>query len=136
MAKEAEKKNDPRWMEVLRRTTSGMPSLASLLPADFVAVFVAGGAKALRDLRQTDMKGSSPSPFCKELQSFTGKVLQAGGAVGATGHGTRGLPVLSPEEAVSCADRLFSGEFDSAATGTVEAMMASVAGSRGSMDDS
>jgi putative intracellular protease/amidase len=136
VAKEAEQKNDPRWIEVLRKATSGIPKLTALRPTDFKAVFVPGGASALRNLRQTNMGGSSPSAFCQELQRFSMAVLQADGVVGATGHGTRGLPVLPPEVAASCKERLFSGEFDSAATQTAHAMVQALAAAWGPPESS
>ena len=50
VAKAAEQKKAPIWFEVLRMATGQPASLSSLNPKKFVALYIGGGARSLRDL--------------------------------------------------------------------------------------
>ena len=127
-SKLAEARKDPVWFKVLQQLTDTM-SLSRCAKVGQAAgqwpcaVFVTGGRDTLRQLRQADLKQSSPTPFCIELRSFCSAVLDAGGVVGATGHGVHGLM----PEAEAPAGRRFTGNVDSAADATVQAMVAALA---------
>ena len=82
-----------------------------LLTRRYNALFIAGGPRMLADLRQTDLSGASPTPYCLTLRALAEEVLAAGGAVGAVGHGVRGLP----GEEGARHERCFEGHLDSAA---------------------
>ena len=124
IAEAAAQKGDKSWLHVLQTSSGPLPQLARLRPKNFVGLFIAGGPRALRDLRQTDLQGHSPSPFCEELQAFGLQMLRQGGVLGATGHGVPGLPALSADEKAEHAGRFFSGDLDSAATETAKQMVA------------
>ena len=127
VAEAAAAKQDPTWLWVLKTCSNKLPALSQFTASKYVAVFIAGGPRALRDLRQTDLHGKRPSPFCVELQKFCKQVLDRGGVVGATGHGTLGLPPLSAEEQCDYAGRFFSGSLDSAATAVTGKMTSALA---------
>jgi len=116
VAKEAEANKDEAWLTVLKSASEKMPALFQLRPDHFVAVFIAGGPRALKDLRETTLHGKSPTFFCEDLQDFCSRVLKRGGVVGATGHGVHGLP---PTPKDGQAERIFRGEFDSRVTQVV-----------------
>ena len=122
-SKAAEQRSDAAWFAVLQNATKTTP-LSSCVASRTAAVFVAGGASALKGLRQTDFTGSSPTPFCLALRAFCADVLKAGGVVGATGHGVHGLP--EDEHARG----RFAGSLDSAATSIARAMVATMEDSK------
>jgi hypothetical protein len=120
-AKAAEKRRDAAWLAVLNSTGSTIPfARCARTPSRWRAVFVAGGRHTLRELRRSEMDGShSLTPFCLDVRNLCSLVLEAGGTVGATGHGVHGLPV-------GATDRCFSGKLDSAAEAIARAMVASL----------
>ena len=107
------------WLAVLKGAAK--PVAVERCKAEaFEALFIAGGAKMLRDLRHSDLSGHSPSPFCATLHALATGMLDAGGVVGAVGHGVRGLPAAEHE-------RRFCGNVDSEAESTARAMVAALA---------
>ncbi|KAL3913430.1 MAG: hypothetical protein SGPRY_007981 [Prymnesium sp.] len=118
----AANRRDPAWLHVLQTSSAEISRMAQHRPSSFVAIFIAGGPRALRDLRQTDLKGHQPTPFCLSVRDFGKQVLGQGGVVGATGHGLHGLPQLSEDEKVSYADKIFSGVYDSSTNDVTAAM--------------
>ena len=121
IAKEAGDRQDPVWMEVLNQAHTTVP-LERVKAAETAILFVAGGPQMLRDLRQTTLAGSSPSPFCAFLQRLCVQVHAGGGVIGAVGHGVRGLP----EEAAlqEPGVRRFAGRLDSAVEEIADSMLA------------
>ena len=89
VAKAAAARNDPVWLKVLDMG-NGPRALSRVRTSDVAALFIAGGPRMLADLRQTDLSGASPTPYCLTLRALAEEVLAAGGAVGAVGHGVRG----------------------------------------------
>ena len=123
-------KPDPVWLWVLRTAQQGVRPFAQCKPERFLAVYVAGGPAMLQDLMSYELSGRTPTPFCEALRSFCADVAQAGGVVGAAGHGTHALPLRKAADAADAADaagiwqeRCFSSNLDSGAAATVEAMV-------------
>jgi len=121
-AKAAELRRDPTWLAVLKQAGSTVP-VSRIFAAERMPriLFIAGGRNALRELRQTDLQGSSPTPFCDEMHRLCLAVHNGGGAIGATGHGVRGLPAIPAD-----AKRRTAGNLDSSAESTAKALVASL----------
>ena len=119
-------KPDPVWLWVLRTAQQGVRPFAQCKPEQFLAVYVTGGPAMLQDLMSYELSGRTPTPFCEALRSFCAGVAQAGGVVGAAGHGTHALPPHTAADATNAArswqGRCFSSNLDSGAADTVAAM--------------
>ena len=120
-------KPDPVWLWVLRTAQQGVRPFAECKPEQIVAVYVTGGPAMLQDLMSYELSGRTPTPFCEALRSFCADVAQAGGVVGAAGHGTHALPPRTAADATDAAgswqERCFSSNLDSGAADTVAAMV-------------
>ena len=120
-------KPDPVWLWVLRTAQQGVRPFAECKPEQIVAVYVTGGPAMLQDLMSYELSGRTPTPFCGALRSFCADVAQAGGVVGAAGHGTHALPPRTAADATDAAgswqERCFSSNLDSGAADTVAAMV-------------
>ena len=120
-------KPDPVWLWVLRTAQQGVRPFAQCKPEQFLAVYVTGGPAMLQDLMSYELSGRTPTPFCGALRSFCADVAQAGGVVGAAGHGTHALPPRTAADATDAAgswqERCFSSNLDSGAADTVAAMV-------------
>lgn len=120
-------KPDPVWLWVLRTAQQGVRPFAQCKSEQFLAVYVTGGPAMLQDLMSYELSGRTPTPFCEALRSFCAGVAQAGGVVGAAGHGTHALPPHTAADATNAArswqGRCFSSNLDSGAADTVAAMV-------------
>ena len=120
-------KPDPVWLWVLRTAQQGVRPFAQCKPEHFLAVYVTGGPAMLQDLMSYELSGRTPTPFCEALRSFCADVAQAGGVVGAAGHGTHALPPHTAADAADAAcswqGRLSSSNLDSGTADTVAAMV-------------
>lgn len=120
-------KPDPVWLWVLRTAQQGVRPFAQCKPEHFLAVYVTGGPAMLQDLMSYELSGRTPTPFCEALRSFCADVAQAGGVVGAAGHGTHALPPHTAADATDAAcswqGRLSSSNLDSGTADTVAAMV-------------
>ncbi|KAL1510873.1 hypothetical protein AB1Y20_005705 [Prymnesium parvum] len=114
---------DPCWLQVLETVGGGLAALPQLRAERFDALFVAGGAGVLRELRETDLRGRRLTPFCLACRDAGAQLLARGGVVGATGHGVLALPQLSEEEKERYAGRYFAGALDSAAPEVAQSML-------------
>ena len=107
--------------------TQGVRPFAQCKPEHFLAVYVTGGPAMLQDLMSYELSGRTPTPFCEALRSFCADVAQAGGVVGAAGHGTHALPPHTAADATDAAcswqGRLSSSNLDSGTADTVAAMV-------------
>lgn len=122
-------KPDPVWLWVLRTAQQGVRPFARCKPEQFLAVYVAGGPAMLQDLMCYELSGRTPTPFCEALRACCAAVAQAGGVVGATGHGTHALPSRTAADVIgSWQERCFSGSLDSEAAETVAAMVCALPG--------
>ena len=92
VAKAAADRGDPVWHGVLEKLHSGPVPLAKLQAGRIALLFIAGGRRMLSDLRQADLGGASPTPFCRALKKLAIEVHDRGGVIGAVGHGSHGLP--------------------------------------------
>ena len=111
-SKRAAERADRVWYEVLDMVRSPA-QLLRLRASEIRVLFIAGGPHMLADLRQTDLSGSSPTPFCIELRRLAAEVHTHGGAIGAVGHGVHGLP--GEAELSGGPERRLAGRLGSAA---------------------
>jgi hypothetical protein len=123
VAQAAAKRMDPTWMKVINAaiTTASLPSCLTKPEYLPKVIFIPGGAHALKQLREVDLKGPSPSRFCRELHALCLAVLDSGGAIGATGHGAHGLPPIKEDS--SAHSRRIVGELDSSAECTARKLL-------------
>ena len=123
VAQAAAKRMDPTWMKVINAaiTTASLPSCFTKPEYLPKVIFIPGGAHALKQLREVDLKGPSPSRFCRELHALCLAVLDSGGAIGATGHGAHGLPPIKEDS--SAHSRRIVGELDSSAECTARKLL-------------
>ena len=123
VAQAAAKRMDPTWMKVMDAaiTTASLPSCFTKPEYLPKVIFIPGGAHALKQLREVDLKGPSPSRFCRELHALCLAVLDSGGAIGATGHGAHGLPPIKEDS--SAYSRRIVGALDSSAEVTARKLL-------------
>ena len=119
-SKRAAERSDRVWLEVLDMVSSPTP-LLRLRAREICVLFIAGGPRMLAELRQTDLSGSSPTPFCIELRRLAAEVHTRGGAIGAVGHGVHGL--LGEAELSGGPERRLAGRLDSAAEDIARRML-------------
>lgn len=120
-------RQDKAWLRVIRGCEAPM-AFAKCRAPDFAAVYVSGGPRMLRDLNQVELSGRTPTPFAKALRTFAENILEAGGVVGAVGHGVHGVPSL-PSGTHTDGDGgsgVFVGRLDSDAEKTAESMLAAL----------
>ena len=127
-SKRAAAREDPVWLSVFELAQKGPTALARVSAHDADLLFIAGGPRMLADLRDTDLRGATPSPFCLALQRLAADVHAAGGVIGAVGHGVRGLPSAADLQGAD-GERRFVGRLDSSAEETVRDMLAARAAS-------